>query len=195
MIIIMSSSLFAQLRVLPGHRRRFDSGAFLFRQDDPVESLYLIETGAVGLLRHQPDGFVLTLHRAGTGSVLAEASLYAERYHCDAEAAQATGTFAIRKPAILSAFARDPALAAAWAAHLAQEVQAARLRAEILALRTVAARLDAWLAAHRGRLPPRGGRRSVAAEIGITPEALYRELGRRRRTAAPAAPTNPISTA
>jgi hypothetical protein len=44
----------------------------------------------------------------------------------------------------------------------------------------VADRLDAWLAAGEGKLPAKGEGRGLAAEIGISPEALYRELARRR---------------
>jgi len=77
-------------------------------------------------------------------------------------------------------FTANPALAEAWAGHLAREVQATRLRAEILSLHGVAARLGAWLAAHGAALPPRGGWRILAQEIGVTPEALYREIARRR---------------
>jgi hypothetical protein len=58
-------------------------------------------------------------------------------------------------------------------------VQAARLRAEIRPLPRVANRLDAWLGADN-RLPGRGRLQEVAADLGITREALYRELSRRR---------------
>lgn len=44
-------------------------------------------------------------------------------------------------------------------------------------MRTVWERLDGWLALH-GELPPRGGWIEIAREIGVTPEALYRELAR-----------------
>jgi hypothetical protein len=49
-----------------------------------------------------------------------------------------------------------------------------------VSLKTVAERLDAWLALHDDGLPPKGQRLRVASEIGVTPEALYRELARRR---------------
>ena len=77
-------------------------------------------------------------------------------------------------------FENDPAFATAWASYLADEVRGARLRAEVLALRTVAERLDAWAAA-QGNLPPKGTWKTVAQEIGASPEALYREIARRRR--------------
>lgn len=59
-------------------------------------------------------------------------------------------------------------------------VHATRARAALLRLRGVAARPDAWLALTDAGLPPRGELRGLADEIGVTPEALYRELARRR---------------
>jgi CRP-like cAMP-binding protein len=75
----------------------------------------------------------------------------------------------------------DPEFSEAWMAHLARELQSARFRGEMLSLPTVAGRLDAWIAWHDGRLPDRGRWRLLAAEIGVSPEALYRELAKRRR--------------
>ena len=54
----------------------------------------------------------------------------------------------------------------------------ARLRAEILAFRTIAERLGAWIAA-KGEFPPKGTWKTVAQEIGTSPESLYREIARR----------------
>ncbi|WP_233489021.1 hypothetical protein, partial [Rhodovulum sp. 12E13] len=73
----------------------------------------------------------------------------------------------------------DAGLAERWAQNLARTVQAARLRAEIRSLPRVADRLDAWLADGQS-LPERGRWQEVAAELGITREALYRDLARRR---------------
>ena len=52
--------------------------------------------------------------------------------------------------------------------------------AEILSLRTVAERLDARITWRGGEVPPRGTWKTVASELGTSPEALYRELARRR---------------
>jgi CRP-like cAMP-binding protein len=72
-----------------------------------------------------------------------------------------------------------PSLSGIWAAYLAHAVQAARLRAELRTLRTVAERLDAWLGGERS-LPEKGTWQDLAAELGVSREALYRELARRR---------------
>jgi CRP-like cAMP-binding protein len=68
-------------------------------------------------------------------------------------------------------------------AHLANAVQEARLRAEIRSLRTTAERLDAWLGEGRA-LPVKGQWQDLAGELGVTREALYRELAKRRSPAA-----------
>jgi len=180
MIPIMSAPLLAQLRRLPAQQAAIAQGAFLFHAGDPVSAMHLVEHGHAHLLRHQQDGTALVLQRAGPGAILAEASLFAPRYHCDAIAASPLALRRIPRATLRAALADDPDLAGAWAAHLSREVQSARLRAEILAIRGLAARLDAWLAWHGPALPPRGHWRALAADLAVTPEALYRELAHRR---------------
>jgi CRP-like cAMP-binding protein len=76
---------------------------------------------------------------------------------------------------------RDPNLMAGFARHLAQQLQRARHQSELLALRGVGDRLDAWLGLNGGALPEKGRWHDLAAALGVTPEALYREIARRRR--------------
>lgn len=152
----------------------------LFDQGDPVRDLFRVEEGLVLLIRVQPDGAETVLQRAAQGAVLAEASLYAESYHCRAEAAEPARLSCFDAAQLRHALGDDGALSRAYAAHLAAEVQKLRLRAEVLAKRRLSDRLDAWLDWHGGVLPGRGGWRTLAREIGVTPEALYRELARRR---------------
>jgi hypothetical protein len=47
-------------------------------------------------------------------------------------------------------------------------------------MRTVRARLDAWTE-WLGDVPAKGRWLGIARDIGVTPEALYREMGRRLR--------------
>lgn len=165
----------------PGVALAFAKGAYLFHQDDPVRVVYRLVEGAVHLRRRQAGGAFVVLQRAQAGTILAEASLFADHYHCDALAIAPTRAAAVPVAILRARLAASPAQAAAFAAHLAREVQAARLRAEILGIKTVGERLDAWLAWQQGRLPVRGGWVLLAAELGVTPEALYRELAKRRR--------------
>jgi CRP-like cAMP-binding protein len=167
------------IQALPHKQQVFRKGQYLFHQGDAVVSMFLIESGEALLLRRQRNGGALVLQRALPGSFLAEASLFTASYHCDAMATTRLSARLISRNAMRKLFESDPAFAAAWAGHLADEVRRARLRAEILALKTVAERLDAWAAA-QGEFPPKGTWKSVAQEIGTSPEALYREIAQRR---------------
>lgn len=180
MIEIMSLMLGPLLSHLRGRERAFAAGESLFHQGDIVRCLYIVRSGTVHLVRHQDDGSALILQRAGQGSILAEASVYSARYHCDARAETDATTWAVSRGDVRNQLARRPELAEAWAGHLAHEVQRARLHAEILSLRTVAARLTAWTAWH-GPLPAKGQWSLIAREIGVSPEALYREVANRRK--------------
>jgi hypothetical protein len=77
------------------------------------------------------------------------------------------------------AVTRDPTIAGLGAKHLAGEMQRTRAKMEIVSLKTVAERLDAYLGL-RGDLPPRGQLRRLASELSVSPEALHRELASRR---------------
>jgi CRP-like cAMP-binding protein len=179
MIAIMSNLLIERLSTLAARKQKLAAGEMLFRTGDRVRSLFLVADGAVRLVRPLPHGLPLTLQRAGAGTVLAEASVFAESYHCDAIAAEDSTVRVLPLRRIEDALQADHDLSRAWTRHLANEVQRARAVAEILSLKTVAERLDAWTAMHE--VPPRGQWHQVAAAIGVTPEALYRELGKRRR--------------
>ncbi len=181
MIEIMSKVLFELFHSLPAHAGTFAAGNYLFRQGDPVRALHHVLEGEAHLVRLQPGGQQLVLQRARAGEILAEASLFSRRYHCDAVSVTPTRTLAIDKSAMRTTLDESPKLAACWAEYLAHVVQKTRLRAEILSLRTVSDRLDAWIVANGGRQPIKGEWKTVAAEIGTSAEALYREIAKRRQ--------------
>jgi len=180
MIAIMSKALLERFLELAQRKRELAAGEVLFRAGDPVRSLFLVSSGDVRLVRALPHGIQLTLQRAGAGAILAEASLFASRYHCDAVAAEPSVLRTVPLRRVETMLRDDPEFARAWARHLAHEVQHARAHAEILSLKLVSERIDAWAAIQDGVLPPKGRWRELASEIGVTPEALYRELAKRR---------------
>lgn len=179
MIVIMPAELNSLLHRLKGHDCEFAAGVPVFHINDPVRMVHFVRRGTIHLVRHQEDGAALILQRARAGSILAEASVYSDRYHCDARADSGAATWAVARKDLCRRLETRTEASQAWARHLAHEVQRARLHAEILSLRTVAARLDAWTA-WNGALLEKGQRRRIADEIGVSPEALYRELARRR---------------
>ena len=173
MIVIM----FQNWKELPGIIRSYKAGATIFLQNDKVTSMFQIVEGEAKLIRPNLNGGTLVLQRAVARSILAEASLFATNYHCDAVAATDVNVRVIQRTALRRRFESDPAFAKAWVDHLAQEIRATRLRAEILSLKTVSERLSAWLENH-GPLPAKGNWKGLAQELGTSAEALYREIAK-----------------
>ena len=183
MIAIMSADLVEALSRIAAAERGVAAGAFLFHRDDPVRDMFVLLEGVVQLVRFQADGSLIVLQRAEGGAVIAEASLFAERYHCDGQAATDARVLVIRRPLLRQRLRSESELAEAWLRHLSRQLQQARLQSEILALNRVGERLDLWLDWHDGELPPRGEWTALARQLGVTREALYREMAKRRDAA------------
>lgn len=141
-------------------------------------SMYLVRSGMVALERPMNDGTSLTLHIATAGAALAEASLFATNYHCDAVARTPSQIATMPRADFLAALRDKPDAAMSLIETHALEVQAQRASIEIMRLRRVSDRLDAWLDLHGE--PEKGEWIRVADQIGVSPPALYRELARRR---------------
>lgn len=174
MILVMLEKLFVNGRML-----HCKTGSDLFGFGEPVEFVFFLHQGTVLLERQLEDGRTICQQRADAGDVVAEASLYSDRYHCSARCGSDVTLKAVRKTDFNIQLSQDPNLATEWAAHLARTVQMSRLLSEIRSLRSISDRLDAWLAVH-GALPEKGHWQSVAHDIAVSREALYRELARRR---------------
>ncbi len=160
--------------------RRLDEGQVLFRQSDPVFGIFAVSEGRVRLVRHAREGAVCVLHVASPGDTFAEAALFSDIYHCDAIADAPSRIALIPKEAMFGAFAADQAMATAFMARLARQVQSLRSRLEIRNIRSAPERVRQYLL-----LLSRPGQptivfdrplKDVAAEIGLTHEAFYRAL-------------------
>ncbi len=160
--------------------RDIASGAPLFRQGDAADSVFVIESGRLALVRHAVDGRRLVLHVARAGDSFAEAALFSPAYHCDAIAEAPSRVAVIPKPALLAALNKDQALVQSLLARLARQVQALRAQLEIRNIRSAKERVWQTL------LLTAGGQantitfdrplKDLAAEIGLTHEAFYRAL-------------------
>jgi CRP-like cAMP-binding protein len=181
MIAIMSG-LFEALGGLPRQTVSMSAGEALFHTGDPVRFLYLVQSGGIHLTRFDAEGSAAVMQRAVAGMILAESSIFSDVYHCDAITVADTVVLRIVRADLRRAAQADAGLMEAIARHLAREVQRTRIRVEVLAKRTVRERLDAWLTLGDGRWPERGTMVSVAQDIGVSPEAFYREMQRRRRS-------------
>lgn len=161
--------------------RTLKAGEAVFRLGDKSVGLIEVVAGRVRLARVDRSGREIVLYVAVPGDTIAEASLFSPRYHCDAVASTDATVRVYPKPALLSAFARDPKAAQSFAAMLARQVMTLRTRLEQRNIRSARERVRHFLALHvgeDGRTVDLGGAtlKEIAAEIGLTHEALYRTL-------------------
>ena len=165
--------------------RKLKAGEALFRLGDKPVNFYEVIAGSVRLSRVDNSGREVILYVAGPSETLAEASLYSAAYHCDAIASTAATLRAYPKAALLAAFAKDRKAAQAFTATLARQVMNLRTRIEQRNIRSARDRVRHYLTvnAEAGVVTLRGTLKDLAAELGLTHEALYRTLGALERGA------------
>lgn len=160
--------------------RKLKAGEALFRRGSKTAGLFEIVIGRIRLTRVDRSGSELVLHVAGPGETLAEPSLFSSEYHCDAVASTNAIVRVYPKREVLTAFAENPKAAQAFSARLAHQVMNLRTRIEQRNIRSARERVRHFLAlnaAPDGRTVQLSGTlKDLAAELGLTHEALYRTL-------------------
>jgi CRP-like cAMP-binding protein len=153
----------------------FERGSRLFEAGRRPSFMHYADDGEVALHRLGEDGEVVVLQRVQRGFV-GEASLEAERYHCDAVVLATARVARMPLQALQQALKSDTAFAMRWIAMLNREMRRLRQQCERLSLNTVQARLLHLVRTEGGAagLPLGAGLKSLAREIGVSHEALYR---------------------
>lgn len=152
-------------------------GELLFKQGKKPSQMFYVTRGEVVLQRSGRQGAIVVLQRTRRGFI-GEASLDSVRYHCDALVTMSGEVVAIPLVAVKRALAADSAFAGRWIAMLNQEVKRLRAQCERLSMKGVKERLLHLIETEgsEGRFPLGGGLKSMAAELGVTHEALYRAV-------------------
>jgi CRP-like cAMP-binding protein len=166
-----------------GHVRRLGRGEILFNQEDPATAVFWISRGRLRLERHLASGRVVTLSVARAPATLAEASLFSRRYHCRAVAEVSSSVAVVPKATVLDLIESDTAFARSLVRTLAAEVRSLRHQLELRNVRPASQRLLGYLALRQDQGEPPDDRplAALAAELGLTPEALYRIVARLER--------------
>ena len=139
--------------------------------------MFFVVSGEVTLERTGPQGEPVVLQRTRLGFV-SEASLKVARYHCDALAIVDTNVIKVPVKELAAALDRDPDFASRWISMLNIEVKRLRLHCERLSMKSVKDRVLHLIHTDgkNGSFQVTTGLKSLAAELGVTHEALYRTL-------------------
>ncbi|MFZ3219962.1 MAG: Crp/Fnr family transcriptional regulator [Rhodoferax sp.] len=150
-------------------------GTCLFRAGDKPERMFFVVGGEVILERPGLQGASVILQRTRRGFV-GEASLKSAKYHCHGQVVAHTRIVQIPIGTVRDAIDSDPAFAGRWIGMLNKEVKRLRLQCERLSLTKVQERFVHLLETegNDGHFPIGAGIKSLAGELGVTHEALYR---------------------
>jgi CRP-like cAMP-binding protein len=154
-------------------------GDAVFRAGDSASAVIYLLSGELRLVRRSREGTEIVLQRT-RGGFFAEASMESGRYHCDAVAAEAGELLRFPARPFREALAHDATFRNAWIAHLAREVRSLRTQCERLSLNSATERILHYLESEgsNGEVVLAQTKKTWAAELGLSHEALYRALRR-----------------
>ena len=159
--------------------RTLKAGDFLFRKGDRSAGIHFLSSGSLRMQRITPDGSTVVLHTARSGEFIAEASLFVDRYQCDVIAAQDAEVWLYAKDELVKRLRNDPQNLWEFTASLARSLHEIRQRYELKQIRSAPDRVLQLLRLRcgaNGVYQSRGTWKDMAAELGLTHEALYRAL-------------------
>ncbi|MHB8194207.1 MAG: Crp/Fnr family transcriptional regulator [Bellilinea sp.] len=160
-----------------GRRQKLPAGAFFFRQGDPAEAAYVLETGRVFLTQVTPEGQQVLLRVIGPGNMFgAVAVAQIEEYPVTAEAAEDCTALVWPKTVLMGLIEQMPKLALNAMRVMADHVQEFQDRFRELATQRVERRLARTLL----RLASQAGKKTdegVLIDLALTRQDLAEMTG------------------
>ena len=158
------------------HAHHFEKGDYLFHQGKKPEYMFFIVSGEAVLTRISSHGEPTTLQRC-KGGFVSEASLLVDAYHCDAIATHNGQAITLPIKSLRDSLADDK-FSMKWVQLLSKEIMRLRTQSERLGLKDIRSKLIHLIEAEgkNGVLTLQSDFKSLASEIGVTHEALYRAI-------------------
>jgi CRP/FNR family transcriptional regulator, dissimilatory nitrate respiration regulator len=155
----------------------FKRHSHLFKVNQRPEWMFFVLAGEVTLERIGIQGDPVVLQRTRHGFV-SEASLQSPVYHCDAHVVLEANVVSVPVTALLASLQQDSAFALRWIGMCNREIRHLRFQCERMSLKTVQARLLHLIETEgrSGQFDIGSGLKTLASELGVTHEALYRTL-------------------
>ena len=157
--------------------KHLKKSTLLFKTGKKPEWMFFVLSGEVTLERLSQHGDSVVLQRTRHGFV-SEASLQSPKYHCDAVVVAEAEIIQIPIQTLADALSTDSAFAGRWINMLNQEVKRLRLQCERLSMKPVKDKVLHLIntEGQNGKYQVNTGLKSLAGELGITHEAMYRTL-------------------
>jgi CRP-like cAMP-binding protein len=158
------------------HAHHFEKGDYLFHQGKKPEYMFFIVSGEAVLTRTSSHGEPTILQRC-KGGFISEASLLVDAYHCDAIATHNGQAIALPIKSLRDLLT-DSKFSMKWVQLLSKEIMRLRTQSERLGLKDIRSKLIHLIETEgkQGVLTLQSDYKSLASEIGVTHEALYRAI-------------------
>jgi CRP-like cAMP-binding protein len=156
----------------------FSKGDYLFHLGKVPEYMFYIVSGEAVLSRTSSQGEITTLQRC-KGGFVSEASLLTDVYHCDAIATHAGTAITLPIKAFRDSLKKED-FSLKWVKLLSREIMRLRTQSERLGLKDIKSKLIHLIETEgkNGILTLQSDYKSLASELGITHEALYRAISK-----------------
>ncbi|GAB4530437.1 MAG: Crp/Fnr family transcriptional regulator [Roseibium sp.] len=152
---------------------------YMFRTGDPVTRMFYVVDGTPVLLRTLESGQELVVQRGTSGELFAEASLFSERYHCDAVCESDVTCAVFDKQKFLKAL-DNPEVARSVLQIYSRSIRDLRTQIELRNIKRADDRVLAYLsllpADKDGWRNPGLAWTDIARTLGLSHEAIYRAL-------------------
>ena len=170
--------------------RALAKGEYLFREGEPAEGFYVIQSGVVNVHRLTPDGREQVICLFRPYESFAEATLVTiDAYPANAVATEPTQVIIVRRDEFRELIARRPELALRMLSSMSQHLKHLVQLLQDLKGRQIEARLAGWIMEHAPaadnadspavlELPV--SKKVLAGQLGVTSETLSRTLARFR---------------
>jgi CRP-like cAMP-binding protein len=160
--------------------KSLEQGEFLFQRGDIAINFYTVLDGCVRMVRYSQNGDAIVMHTARSGDSLAEASLFTDRYHCDAEAMLPSTVACFAKNKIMAILRDSPEKSMACIALFSRQVVGLRALLEVRSIRSARDRVLHYLLLRTNpntmEVSMAGSVKAMAHDLAMAHETLYRTL-------------------
>ena len=180
----MNISAFEDLfsEVAHPQNKSLHKGELLFEQGDPAAHIFVVHKGCVRLVRYTHEGYAVPIYSAYAGESFAEAAMFSEIYHCDAEAVLPSAVLCYPKEQVLEILHTYSEKSDRFMALLTRQVRSLRSLLELRSIHSASERILQYIFLHADphdlEIKRLGTYKDMAHELGLAHETFYRALAK-----------------
>jgi len=162
-----------------------ERGHPLFCQGDRVKGLFMLRSGLMRFVHYTEQGQLINHYMIYPGEIFAEIVLFVDCYACTAIADQPSEVIMFPKAIVLEELKSNLDFAEAFMAKMAERLHMTKILLELRGLRSARDRvlhyLEVLAEPGSNTLTLTRSLKSIAADLGLSPEALSRTLAQLRQ--------------